>query len=169
MLSFEPPPWDGERVILYHGTLDRHAPSVLASVDLRFARPNQDFGRGFYTTTLKRQAVFWAHRLARRSRSRDRPAVIAFEVALGNLARLESLAFVRGEFEADRFWGFVWRCRESDADHGRASNGGWYDLVVGPVAADWKQRTSIHNSEQLSFHTVAASDMLNASRSWRVI
>jgi hypothetical protein len=167
MLPFQPPPWDGERVTLYHGTLERHAASVLAGVDLHFARARQDFGRGFYTTTLERQAIFWASRLARYSRLPARPAVIAFDVSLDDLARLDTLAFVRGEFEADRFWSLVWHCRQRDTHHGRVSNDGWYDVVVGPVAADWMQRVSIPGYEQLSFHTARAVAVLNSSRSWR--
>ena len=167
MLPFEPPPSDGERVILYHGTLDRHVSSVLAGVDLRFVRARQDFGRGFYATTLHRQAIFWADKLARYSRVPARPAIVAFDVSLDDLARLDTLAFVRGEFEADRFWSLVWRCRRSGTHHGRVSNDGWYGVVVGPVAADWMQRASMAGYEQLSFHTERAVALLNGSRSWR--
>jgi hypothetical protein len=167
MLPFAPPPWDGERVTLYHGTVERHAASVLAGVDLRFARAQQDFGRGFYTTTLLRQAMFWADRLARYGRVPNRPAVIAFDISLDELARLDTLAFVRGEFEADRFWSLVWNCRQDGADHGRDSNSGWYDVVIGPVAAAWRQRTPMAGYEQLSFHTARAVALLNRSRSWR--
>ena len=155
MLPFEPPPWDGERVTIYHGTVERHVPSVLAGVDLRFAEAKQDFGRGFYTTPLRRQAIAWANRLLTRPRVRGRPAVIAFDVSLDDLARLDTLAFVRGESEADRFWSLVWRCRRDDLHHGRVSNDGWYDVVVGPVAADWSQRIPMLGYEQLSFHTEA--------------
>jgi len=167
MLPFQPPPWDGERVTLYHGTVERHAASVLAGIDLRLARARQDFGQGFYTTTLARQAIFWADRLARSPRRSDRPAVIAFDVPLDDLARLDMLAFVRGEFEADRFWSLVWSCRMYGTDHGRASNGGWYDVVIGPVAASWQQRAPMAGYEQLSFHTARAVSLLNRSRSWR--
>lgn len=167
MRPFQPPPWDGERVTLYHGMLERHVPSVFAGIDLQFARTRQDFGRGFYTTTLERQAILWASRLAHYSRLPARPAVIAFEVSLDGLARLDTLAFVRGEFEADRFWSLVWSCRQRGTNHGRLANDGWYDLVVGPVAADWLQRVSMPGYEQLSFHTARAVSLLNRSRSWR--
>jgi Protein of unknown function (DUF3990) len=167
MLPFPPPPWDGERVTLYHGTLERHAASVLAGVDLRYARAEQDFGRGFYTTTLIRQAAAWAFKAGSNARTPGNPAVIAFEVSLDDLARLDTLAFVRGEFEAERFWSLVWRCRRSDTHHGRASNDGWYDLVVGPVASDWTQRIPMLGYEQLSFHTARAVALLSGSRSWR--
>lgn len=169
MLPFEPPPWDGERVTLYHGTLERHVASVLAGVDLRYAEPGKDFGRGFYTTPLQRQAIAWALKAANRPGVLDVPAVIAFEVSLDDFARLDTLAFVRGEFEAERFWSLVWRCRRSDTHHGRVSNDGWYDVVVGPVAADWQQRIPMAGYEQFSFHTARAVSLLNRSRSWREV
>ena len=169
MFPFEPPPWDGERVMLYHGTLERHAASVLAGVDLRFALAKQDFGRGFYTTPHLRQAFAWATKLASRPHALGAPAVIVFEVSLDDLARLDTLAFVRGEFEAERFWSLVWRCRRSGTHHGRVSNDGWYDVVVGPVAADGQQRIPMAGYEQVSFHTARAVSLLNRSRSWREV
>jgi hypothetical protein len=91
-------------------------------------------------------------------------------VSLDALARLDTLAFVIGDkFQAERFWSLVWRCRQDDAHHARPTNGGWYDLIVGPMAADWRQRASLDDSEQVSFHTLTAAALLNASRSWRVI
>ena len=97
MLPFSPPPWDGERVTLSHGTLETAVPSILSEVDLRFAQANLNFGRGFHTTTLLRQAISWGHRLARRSGGVQRPAVVAFDVRVDELVRLDVLAFVRGE------------------------------------------------------------------------
>jgi hypothetical protein len=94
--------------------------------------------------------------------------VIAFQVDLDALARLDTLAFVSGDrFQGERFWSFVWHCRRSDTHHARSTNDGWYDVVVGPIAADWRQRATFANSEQLSFHTPTAIAILNASRKWR--
>jgi len=169
MLPFAPPPWNGERITLYHGTIERHAASVLAGVDLRHAQSNQDFGRGFYVTTLLRQSFAWAQKQANRPRSLDPPAVIAFDVSLNDLAQVDTLSFVRGEFEAERFWSLVWRCRSHDTHHGRSTHDGWYDLVVGPVAADWQQRIPMAGYEQLSFHTARAVSLLNGSPSWREV
>jgi hypothetical protein len=143
--------------------------SVLAGINLRFVQARQDFGRGFYTTPLQRQAVAWALKAANRPAVFDAPAVIAFDVSLDDLARLDTLAFVRGEFEADRFWSLVWRCRQNDTHHDRVTNDGWYDVVVGPVAADWSQRIPMMGYEQLSFHTARAVTLLNRSPSWREV
>ena len=55
-------------------------------------------------------------------------------------------------------------------DHGRpASQGPYYDLVYGPVAAFWNQRMSIADADQLSFHTAAAEAVLNKSVRKRII
>jgi hypothetical protein len=40
----------------------------------------------------------------------------------------------------------------------------WYDLVVGPVAAVWRTRLTITNSDQFSFHTPAGGSVLNGVR-----
>jgi hypothetical protein len=167
VLPFPPPIWDGATVTLYHGTLESSVTSIVSEVDLRHAHPYQDLGRGFYTTTSLRQATLWAFALARRLGGPGDIAVVAFEVALEDLARLESLAFVRGEYEAAHFWSLVWRCRQHDTHHGRSARGGWYDLVAGPVAADWTQRETFRDYDQISFHTDAATSVLNGSRSWR--
>ncbi|MFN8633258.1 MAG: DUF3990 domain-containing protein [Chloroflexota bacterium] len=143
-------------------------PSILAGIDLSLAQDGRDFGRGFYTTTLLRQASFWAENLANRTRAAHEPAVIAFDVDLHALSRLDSIAFARGAFDADAFWSFVWHCRQRALDHGRDANGGWYDLVVGPVAAAWRQRAQVGDYDQLSFHTDRAVSLLNGSRSRRV-
>lgn len=46
------------KIILYHGTI-----ANFNTVDLRYAKANKDFGRGFYLTTDFNQACTWAHRL----------------------------------------------------------------------------------------------------------
>jgi hypothetical protein len=37
---------------------------------------------------------------------------------------------------------------------------GWYDIVSGPVAAFWKQRSPMADSDQVSFHTQGACKLL---------
>jgi hypothetical protein len=103
MLPFPPPAGDGERVTLYHGTLESAVPSMLSGVDLRYAQANQDVGRGFYTTTLERQAVAWAYKSASKSATLTMPAVIAFEVGLSAQSKLDTLSFVRADFDAERY------------------------------------------------------------------
>jgi Protein of unknown function (DUF3990) len=136
----------------------------------RLGRTHTDFGPGFYTTTLLRQAHTWAAQIAATKPGLAQPAVVELRISRNDLARLESLAFVRGDFHADDFWSLIHHCRRGATDHGRpASQGPYYDLVYGPVAAFWNQRMSIADADQLSFHTAAAEAVLNKSVRKRII
>lgn len=46
------------KIILYHGTI-----ADFSTVDLKHAKANKDFGRGFYLTTDLNQAYAWANRM----------------------------------------------------------------------------------------------------------
>jgi hypothetical protein len=156
------PPWTNAPLALYHGTLERYLPSLLQGIDLRHTRPRSDFGPGFYTTTSERQAREWAHELARRS-SGATPAIVQFTASRDALAALTSLWFARGDRNADDYWSLVYQCRQGIRNHGAGTADGWYDLVVGPVALNWSRRQIRAGSDQVSFHTVRAIDLLNAS------
>ena len=130
----------------------------------RGGRPRTDFGRGFYTTTLLRQAQTWAFQTVQTDPG-GAAAVVAVEVDRNELAALEVLSFVRGDFDAEDFWSLVVHCRSGNPDHARA-NGGWYDVVAGPVASFWRQRLTISGVDQMSFHTAAAERVINTGRRW---
>ena len=167
-----PVAWNNQLLTLYHGTVDTHVAAILAGVNVSLGRTGTDFGRGFYTTTMQRQAHSWAWQLALRLLRRGSkvvPAIIAFDVARDDLAPLEALWFVRGSFDADDFWSFVFHCRSGGSAHGRSMSGGWYDIVVGPVAASWQQRLTIYDADQIGFHTTAAAAVLNRSTPRRVL
>lgn len=141
--------------------------------------PDTDFGLGFYTTTLLRQAEDWAYikhkaeSLFNRGLPDFRPVVVWFRVPRADLAGLDALSFVRGDYDAEEFWSFVQHCRSSVRatkfrpavihHHERDASGlpTWYDLVSGPVAAFWPQRSAMLNADQYSFHTQKAVDVLN--------
>jgi hypothetical protein len=90
--------------------------------------------------------------------------VVGVDVDRDQLARLDHLAFVRGEPEAEDYWSFVIHCRSGAPDHGRAAHPSrFYDVVIGPVSAFWQQRLAIAGSDQISFHTDAAERVLNSS------
>jgi Protein of unknown function (DUF3990) len=162
-----PPPWTNQNIIVYHGTTSRHAGVILAhGVQVSFGRAAADFGSGFYTTTSERQARSWAWHLANQDPN-GTPAVVAFEVSREALAGLETLSFVRGDYEAEDFWSFVVHCRSGANTHTRVS-AQFYDVVAGPVAGAWKQRVQLHDYDQISFHTPVAEAVLNGSRRWRV-
>ena len=141
--------------------------------------PDTDFGLGFYTTTLMRQAEDWAYikhkgkSLFNRGLPDFQPVVVWFRVPRDRLALLESLAFVRGDYDAEEFWSFAQHCRSSVRataaapavvhHHERDASGHptWYDFVSGPVAAFWPQRSAMLNADQFSFHTQRGVDVLN--------
>jgi len=167
---FIPTTWGNQAVTLYHGTTDQHANSIIAKgIQIGIGRARTDFGRGFYTTTVQRQALSWAWYLTQTRRG-TQPAVIRFDVDRERLAKLDCLWFVRGSFDADDFWSFVFHCRQGAKDHARKTSSGytWYDVVVGPVAASWKQRLTIYDADQVSFHTPNAVALLNNSSPRRI-
>jgi hypothetical protein len=153
------PPWIDQNILLYHGTSDLWTAAILRAVDLRQAQPLTDFGRGFYTTTKSDQARRWANDVARIWGGSA--AVIEFDVERSALAQLECLFFFRSEAAAVDFWSFVQYCKTIRADHGRRYIAGYYDIVGGCVPGNWKKQSVIRDSDQVSFHTDAAVDVLN--------
>jgi hypothetical protein len=161
-----PLPWTNPPLVLYHGTLAQHVPSILRGVDLSHARSRLDFGPGFYTTTSIEQA--WALAGARSERlPGSPPAIVRFDVSRDELAALHCLWFIRGDAGADDFWTFVEHCRAGLVPHGAAA-GGWYDLVAGPLSRNWRARRAYPDSDQVSFHTAAAVDLLRKSNGRRI-
>ncbi|MGA2064170.1 MAG: hypothetical protein ABSG86_04345 [Thermoguttaceae bacterium] len=185
------PPWGRPRsdyAVLWHGCTAADKDAIEKNgIDRACCAPNSDFGRGFYTTTLERQARQWAwnrfYKLQKGNR-RNRtypvvpnyPVVLRFRVrrySLGNpssaldrgLADLESLAFVIGDYNNEDFWSLVQHCRRSTPTkiHSHKKGGsGWYELVSGPVAAFWDQRVAMDDADQFSFHEKRGIDILNA-------
>ncbi|HEV3049181.1 MAG TPA: DUF3990 domain-containing protein [Longimicrobium sp.] len=159
-----PPPWTNQPIVLYHGTLDVHASLILQSgINVGSGMAGKDFGRGFYTTTVRQQADDWAWKLSRQSGG-TQPGVLEISIDRSALAELDTLAFVRGERDADDFWSLVAHCRSGADDHGRSAQTAHYDVVVGPVAAFWEQRAAMLGADQVSFHTRRAEEMLNSNR-----
>jgi hypothetical protein len=153
--------WSNQRLNLYHGTLDFHARSIINKVTLTHAKYRSDFGRGFYTTTVLRQAEAWARQLAIRRRSN--PAVVHFQVDRDALAAIDCLFFVRAAVDADDYWQLIAYCRQGRQDHARTLARKSYDIVVGPVSVSWRRRLALHDSDQVSFHTRASLKLLNTS------
>ncbi len=154
-------------VTLWHGCCRKDADAiVVAGVDPSRGRPDTDFGRGFYTTTFRKQAEKWAWQRHAREPSRGAPVVLRFVVPLERLARLESLHFVSEAGDEQHFWSLVHYCRQGGAGHlhpGRTPPDDWYDVVSGPVAAFWEQCVAMKDADQYSFHTPVAAAVLNES------
>ncbi|HEX6747760.1 MAG TPA: DUF3990 domain-containing protein [Longimicrobium sp.] len=164
-MLYPPARWRNPVIRLYHGTTADAAREIVQSgIAISRGRDERDFGRGFYTTTLQRQARNWAFEVARESGRTRSAAVVQLDLARESLASLATLMFVRGDFHAADYWSFVVHCRNGAVDHGRTSHAdGLYDVVVGPIAAFWKQRAAMSDSDQISFHTEAAEAALNSS------
>lgn len=156
-LPFAPPNWTNQPLRLFHGTLLAHVKSISAGVSYQIGGQAQDFGPGFYTTTVRRQAILWGWTKAHSPG--DIPVVVEFTASRNALAALDSLCFVRGAFDAVDYWSFVTNCRLGSALHGRA-NGKYYDIVAGPVAAYWAQRSAFPDYDQVSFHSTKAINCL---------
>jgi len=173
---FDPaPPWKAGRceiLTLWHGCTRLDSEGMSAGIDLTRSRLNLDFGRGFYTTTLRRQAVHWA---IRRFDSRfvskidNWPVVLRFAIRRVELTELKSLSFVLAGYQNEDYWSLVQHCRGSRPgnmnDHlGPVTDDGqWYDAVSGPVVADWRQRAALIGMDQISFHTKSAMALLNGA------
>lgn len=164
--SATPVPWNNQDIVLYHGTIQKHADSILKGIDIQQSRVKTDFGQGFYVTTLKRQAEGWADKAHARIRSRfrqyaeNKPVVVKYEIRRDELAQLETLWFIRGAFDADDYWSLVFHCRQGKPGHRRSNSPAIYDIVIGPVAGDWRQRLTITDVDQISFHTDRAIALL---------
>jgi hypothetical protein len=170
-IVYPPSAWINQNVVLFHGTIDSFAGSVVTGPVLSGrGRKGTDFGPGFYTTTLLRQAHTWAAQIAATVPG-AKPAVVEITVDREELAKLQTLAFARDDFNADDFWSLVHHCRKGASDHGRGAPAPHrcYDLVYGPVAAFWNQRMIIADADQISFHTPAGDAVLNKSARRRII
>jgi hypothetical protein len=176
------PPWSLERsayVSLWHGCLNSDRVNIEENgIDPTLGRVDADFGRGFYTTTVERQARQWAWQRfllwnagPANESVRNQPVVMRFRVPrhgrkgrIRGLDRLFSLHFVLAGSDNEDYWSFVQHCRQSTAeafrDHGRPPSG-WYDLVTGPVSAFWQQRVAMQDSDQVGFHTSVGAEILN--------
>jgi hypothetical protein len=110
-------------MILYHGSY-----IAIEKPDLSFSRPCTDFGKGFYLTPLKEQAVSWSRRFAK---ERGAAVISAYEFLREPGSKLPAEVNIL-EFEAHNLeWlDFITKCRlglPGDMD---------WDLVIGGVAND---------------------------------
>jgi Protein of unknown function (DUF3990) len=168
------PPWNpptSTHIVLWHGctTVDRDAIKA-KGVQPTKGRPNTDFVRGFYTTTVKRQARHWAwvrfYDPEFVKQGGFQPVVLRFNVLRADLARRTCISFGAGDYHNTSFWSLLQHCRQSTASivndhHGPVvEDGNWYDIACGPVAAFWDQRSAMHDADQVSFHTDDAASLL---------
>ena len=108
-------------MILYHGSnVEVPKPMLLK------AQRELDFGKGFYTTSDKEQALKWAQRTAKRLKQTT-GYVTVYEIDDQYISKLRVLKFEAPNAEWLRF--------VSAHRKGEASDEEW-DLIIGPVADD---------------------------------
>ena len=111
-------------LILYHGSNKN-----FDAVDLSKSKDKRDFGRGFYTTTLREQAEDWAKALFDRYRG-DGIFIYEMELLLSNELKIKTYDKLSEEWllmvQKNRILGGI--------QHN-------FDIVQGPVANDKTART----------------------------
>ena len=116
---------------LYHGSN-----TVIEKIDLSKGRPNKDFGRGFYVTTIKEQAEKMARRVARIYGGE--PYITVYEI-YDNQIDKAGLS-IRKFDDPTREWAlFVINNRNrgfEDISNPECNLDNKYELVIGPVADD---------------------------------
>lgn len=109
---------------LYHGTN-----TDFASIDLAKSRPNKDFGRGFYLTDIRRQAVEMAVRRCD-FEGTGTPTVLTYEFD-ENLLKSGGLKVKQFDGVSNEWAEFILVNRRA-----RGKRVHDYDIVTGPVADD---------------------------------
>lgn len=112
---------DYESIIVYHGS---H--TVVWTPDFGMLKDGKDFGKGFYTTSSKRQAENFARIVTARETGRT-PMLNAYR--LSSLDGLNVKVFAETEPPTPDWLGMIIDCRKKKLSHG-------YDVVIGPVADD---------------------------------
>lgn len=117
---------------LYHGSN-----MEIFDVDLKKCMPYKDFGKGFYTTILEKQA--WQMASRRVKTEGGIPTVTIFEIPDDLLYRYDLSCRVFEESPTVEWAVFVKNNRDKkfkDTDSPECNSDGKYDIVVGPVADD---------------------------------
>lgn len=110
---------DTHQLTVFHGTTKR-----FEAIDLNKSHNRRDFGMGFYTTILERQAKEWAYRLSQRERTN------IYYVYQYTFNECEQFKIKRFDSLNKEWLEFI--------KHNRSEGGlpHSYDIVIGPVADD---------------------------------
>ena len=145
---------------VYHGSW-----MEIAEPDLKHSRTDVDFGKGFYTTPLREQAVKWCGKFKRRGKQ---GIVTTYEFDESTSSSLKILSF---DSYSEEWLDFIISCRQGKSHT--------YDIVEGPMADDtiynyiqnymdgkisraafWELAKFRYPTHQISFHTISALDTL---------
>ena len=124
---------------VYHGSW------IEVSVpDLKHARTDVDFGKGFYVTPIREQAVKWCGRFKRRGKQGIVTSYIFDDCAIQNLNVLKFDSY------SEEWLDFILNCR-------REKDSSDYDIVMGGVAND-----KVFNTVELYFdHLIDKKEAIN--------
>jgi hypothetical protein len=103
----------------YHGSY-----RAVEKPDISFSRTNTDFGKGFYTTTIKSQSEKWAERF-----KKQRGAAVVSEYEFNEPELRKNISVLEWTSYCEDWLDFIAECR-------RGGTGGSYDLVIGGIAND---------------------------------
>jgi hypothetical protein len=106
-------------MILYHGSLE-----AIEKPDISFSRDNTDFGKGFYTTTIKSQAEKWTSRFKRRF---SYGTISMYEADEKDLRK--NVSILEFETYSVQWLEFIAKCRQGESCEN-------FDLIIGGVAND---------------------------------
>ncbi|MCL1903287.1 MAG: DUF3990 domain-containing protein [Oscillospiraceae bacterium] len=106
-------------MVLYHGSY-----LAVETPDISYSREKVDFGKGFYTTPIKEQAVRWSVRFKRK---KGKSIVSVYEI--DELELFQTSKILKFETYSDEWLDFILACR-------RGQNTSNYDVVIGGVAND---------------------------------
>lgn len=115
-------------MILYHGSNVE-----VAHPSIEFSRANVDFGKGFYVTAIKDQALRWCERFREAG---GEGVVSMYELDEGSLSRMKVKEF---DSYSEEWLDFILACR-------RGTDSTDYDVVIGGVAND-----KVFNTVELFF------------------
>ena len=107
-------------MILYHGSF-----TEVAKPDIWRGRERVDFGRGFYTTPYREQALKWSERFLRRYGS-----MVISSYGFDETEARKNLRILEFPAYSEDWLDFVTLCRIG------AGNNGSYDLIIGSAAID---------------------------------
>lgn len=119
-------------MLLYHGSNQE-----IMEIDLERCRPNKDFGKGFYLTSIKTQAVKMAGNTVRLYGGS--PVVTVYEIddRVFHEGRLSIRIFpARPTIEWAQFIFNNRRLEDFDIQSPDCNKDNKYDIVIGPVADD---------------------------------
>ena len=118
-------------MILFHGSN-----TDIAQIELSKCRPNKDFGKGFYLTTIREQAEKMAQRAARMYGGSPTLNIYDFDDSADKLDTLNIRHFDCPSVEWAKFVITNRNASKLKAPQEDSNIDGRFDLVIGPIAND---------------------------------